>query len=325
MLRVEDKTLKLPDGRTLAYADHGNTSSQTVVLFLHGAFRVGDASRPPTFLLERNIHYIAPSLPGWGRSSPVTDPARYAATLIADITTLLKCLHPQEDISKLYISGHSFGTIPVQMLCEASFDEFPFGRYITAVILLAPHSPPHRHRDYAKYLSWPAYLISGPPARYMPFNLFGYIIKLAVSNNLKTEGAAEAFGRKTMFDLFNEEEIEAYTSWKEEYSLEEGIYEKEIGKTLAMSVANSWQGFLDLPTIYQYGWGKASITTNKSRLTAPVLIVSSAQDDMAPAAMANWLANYFLFAQIKIISGGHTAALFRTNEIWKEVWDWTNS
>ena len=50
MLRVEDKTLSLPDGRTLAYADSGNTSSTTVVLFLHGAFGVGDAAASSTFL-----------------------------------------------------------------------------------------------------------------------------------------------------------------------------------------------------------------------------------------------------------------------------------
>ena len=35
MFRVEDKRLALPDGRTLAYADAGNTSAASIPLAMH--------------------------------------------------------------------------------------------------------------------------------------------------------------------------------------------------------------------------------------------------------------------------------------------------
>ncbi|TFK76054.1 alpha/beta-hydrolase [Pluteus cervinus] len=323
MLRVEDKTLSLPDGRTLAYADNGNTSSTTVVLFLHGAFGVGDASRPPTFLLERSVHYVAPSLPGWGRSSPASKLASYSITLSADIATLLTHLHPQHDIAKLYICAHSFGTIHAQMLCEVSDEVFPFARQIAAMILLAPQSPPHRHADYAKCMSWQGYFMAGPPARYMPFNLLGRLVKVAIAGSFRSDKSAEAFVRNTVFDIFAEEEKEAFAQWKEDYGVDEGQYEKELGKTLSRSVLHSWQGFLDIPSIYHFGWGRTA-AGQPCDFKAPVLIVSSTEDHLAPAAMAKWLSSYYPAAKLKIIKGGHLASFFLMDEIWKEVFDWSS-
>ncbi|KAF8665627.1 hypothetical protein AX16_000082 [Volvariella volvacea WC 439] len=320
MIRVEDKTLHLSDGRTLAFADNGNTSSNTVVLFLHGAFSLGDASRPPAVLMRKNVHYIAPSLPGWGRSSPIPSPQSYAQRLAADFTELLTFLHPQNDTTKLYICGHSFGTVAAQMLSEQTPEIFPYIQHLAVLILIAPHSPPHRHIDYAKHLSWQGYLMSGPPARYLPFNLLGYIVKAATSSSLKTDQGSEVFARKTMFSIMKDDEREAFARWKEAYGVEEGQFERETGKTLSRSVAQSWQGFLDLPIIYHWGWGNGPT----QKMEAPVLVVSSSEDSIAPMGMAKWLVDYYApRSSLKILQGGHFASFFHMDDIWKEVLDWS--
>lgn len=70
MIHIEDKSLALPNGRTLAYADNGNTSSSSVVLFLHGAFSVGDASRLPHVLIEKKCPFCS-SVPAlWNSNRP---------------------------------------------------------------------------------------------------------------------------------------------------------------------------------------------------------------------------------------------------------------
>lgn len=320
MLHVEDKTLTLADGRTLAYADNGNTSSTTVVLYLHGAFSVGVASHPPPVLLEKNVHYVAPSLPGWGQSSPVPNPLSYSTTLAKDLHTLLTFLHPNNNIAKLYVCAHSFGTLPAQMLCEAPYNLFPLGSRIAALILLAPHSPPHRHAAYAKCMTWQGYFMAGPPARYIPFSLLGRLVKAALASTFKTTSSAEAFARAELFDAMGNEEREAFVRWREEHDLKEGQYEQEVSKTLVRSVARTWQGFLDMPTIYHFGWSSDVVPVQDTKF--PVLVVTSTDDRSAPDAMAKWLADYYPSSKLKILVGGHSVSLFHLQEIWKEVLDW---
>src|SRR5882762_7128397 len=98
----DEKFLALPDGRTLAYAEAGETSSSTVVIYLHGAFTVGEAKRPPPVILEKGIHYVAPTLPGWGNSSPVPPGVAYATNLPTIMTALINHLHPNITDLKLY-------------------------------------------------------------------------------------------------------------------------------------------------------------------------------------------------------------------------------
>jgi len=165
--------------------------------------------------------------------------------------------------------------------------------------------------------------MAGPPARYMPFNLFGYLLKAAVSGRLKSERAAEALARKTTFDVLTEDEREAFSQWKEKNGVDEGQLERELGKMLARSVAQSWRGFLDLPEIYHFGW-EPTMARDVAKSDAPVLIVSATEDNLAPLAMAKWLANYYPSAKLKMINGGHFASFFVMDDIWREVMDWSS-
>lgn len=319
MIYVEDKRLYLPGGRTLAYADNGNTSSSTIVLFFHGAFAVGDASRLSPSLLEKNVHFIAPSLPGWGRSSPVGSPSTYATTLAIDIAALITHLHPHKSKIKLYICGHSFGTIPAQILYGASTEIFPHRRQIAGLVLLSPYSPPHCHQDYAKSMTWQNYIMTGPPARYIPFNLISRLATLYIARRMHSDNSAEAYVRKALFDTMGEEERETFSRWRDAHGLEEGQFEREMGRNVSRSVAHTWQGFLDIPAIYHSGWGGICPDgVANGHLTPPVLIVTFGGDQSVPGAMAEWLMMAYPSAKMKALDGSHVSAFFHLNEIWKE-------
>lgn len=319
MIRVEDKRLALPDGRILAYADNGNTSSATVVIYFHGAFGVGDASRPPPILLERNVHFVAPSLPGWGKSSPVRNPSFYATTLATDITALIIHLHPQGSKLSIYLCGLGFGTVAAQILYSLSHDTFPLGRQIVGAILLAPHSPPHHDKEYAKSMSWKTYLIAGPPSRYVPFNLIARLAKLYIANRMASEAAVELYIRQTALDSMGEEEREAYTRWREEVGVQEGQLEREMAGNLIRSVAQSWRGFLDIPAIYHSGWGAFQGKVDEGSSNLPVLVVTAKRDRLVSGVMSNWLATNCKSTTLKIIDGGFLSLVFGLNDIWKEV------
>ncbi|KAF9076003.1 hypothetical protein BDP27DRAFT_1415153 [Rhodocollybia butyracea] len=254
MIHVQDKRLLLPDGRILAYADNGNTSSLTVCLYFHNVFNVGDASRLSPALHER-VHLICPTAPGWGMSSPVPDSTQYASTITADISALLNHLHPDSSNLRLIICGHSFGSISAQILYGASYASFPYGYCIAGLILLDPLSPPQCHKDYWRFLSWQSYFLTGPPSRLLPFNFFGLLAKFAIKGKFQNEASAENFVRTTLLVMPTEEdETEEIAQWKADKGMADGQYEREVARNAVYSVALTWQGFLEIPQIYHSGW-----------------------------------------------------------------------
>ncbi|KAG5636425.1 hypothetical protein H0H81_008100 [Sphagnurus paluster] len=317
MIHVEDKTLVLPDGRTLAYADNGNTSSSDLVLYFHGAFSVADANRLPRVLLERNVHFIAPTLPGWGKSSPVPC-SRYAATLAADITALITHLHPHTRTPlRLYLCAHALGTVPAQILYGLAHDAFPLGRRLAALVLLSPLSPPHLHTAYARALPWPAYLLAGPPSRYAPFNLLAHLARLCIANLLASDSAAEDFIRRHTIDPMDDDERDAFAAWRDEHALAPAQFERALARNASRSVAHSWRGFLDFPALYHSGWGGFAPHTIES--TCPVLVVSPQNDRLMPREAAQWLVSTYNYARLKTIPGSHLASFFHLDDIWDQV------
>ena len=133
-----EQLLALPGGRTLAYEHAGNLTSSTVVIFF---LTVGDASRPNSVLISKGVHFISPTLPGYGNTSPPSHNTTYAATIAHDTTTLLDHLHARASDLSLYIGGGSFGTVAAQMLYGAPFNTFLAGRYVKGLLLISPFPP----------------------------------------------------------------------------------------------------------------------------------------------------------------------------------------
>ncbi|KAH8830709.1 Alpha/Beta hydrolase protein [Flagelloscypha sp. PMI_526] len=297
--RIEDKSLALPDGRTLAYADNGNTSSKTLVLFLHGAFMVGDASRPPKFLMDRQIHF---SVFTWlGKSSPAKDGSLFPTTLVQDISSLLQHLP----------SGRS----PAQILYCMPYNIFPFGQSIVGMLLLSPHSPPH-----CAAMSWRMWLLNGPYTRYLP--LLPSLVKYNLSKKMKSQEDIEKNIVSNLYPMKAASEIDLYTKWRTTYEVDEGKLESETAAIIALSIAKTWAGFDQIPWILHSGWGGARPDQlDEAHARPPILIITSTDDSSGPQAAAAWLVTAFKNAKLVILEGGHMVAFLQLDRLWSDLFD----
>ncbi|KAK0190856.1 Alpha/Beta hydrolase protein [Armillaria mellea] len=308
MIYVQDKRLALPSGRTLAYADNGNTSSSTLILFLHGAFSVGDASRLSPILVEKNVHFIAPSLPGWGKSSPVPDPSNYPMTFASDMSALLVHLRADAVHLKIIICGYSFGTVAAQMLYGAPASAFSFRSQISSLVLLAPHSPPHCHMAYAKDMPWQSYLLTGPLCRYIPFNIPARLARCALATKLKSVSEAEAFIRRSFFDCMTDRERELYLHWREDRGLNEGQFEREMAANMMRSDG------ADYPHLHL---SKGA----EDGFAPPVYLVAAKRDQTVSVNVAEWLAGQYPNATLRVVDGSHLSLTLNLDDIWREILD----
>jgi pimeloyl-ACP methyl ester carboxylesterase len=314
-----EKYLELSDGRTLAYSESGNSSSSTLVLFLHGLFSIGVSSNPSKVFLEKNIHSIHPTLPGWGASSPRNKDQPYPVNIASDITALIDHLHPHDLNLKIYIAGGSFGTIPAQMLYGAPFDIFPYGRYLAGCMLLAPLSPPRFHTDYAKTMTMGNYFAVGPPSQYIPFKFFLRLMAFVIHRKVKTLEGAERFIRSLLFDKMKREERVAFNKWKEDKGKVDGQVEREFAENMMKSLQYTWEGFMETADVIHGDWGFNPAELDEEHNKRPILVVTTDDDTLAPDANAKWLAASYKNSRYRLLSGGHLASVYYINELWRQL------
>jgi pimeloyl-ACP methyl ester carboxylesterase len=281
-------------------------------------FGIGRISNPSKVLLEKDVHSISPTLPGWGASSPRNKDKPFALGILSDITALIDHLHPHDLNLKIYIAGGSYGTVPAQMLYGAPFDVFPYGRYIAGCMLLAPLSPPRYHADYAKALTMANYISIGPPSRYIPFRLVPRLVAFIIHRQVKTLEGAERFIRSTLFDNMKEEERAAFTKWKEDNGKEDGELERQFAENAKKSVQYTWEGFMETADVIHEDWGFNPALLDEEHNKRPIFIVTADEDTMAPDANAKWLAASYKNSRYRSISGGHIAGIFHINDLWRE-------
>ncbi|KAG1755835.1 Alpha/Beta hydrolase protein [Suillus lakei] len=312
--------LPLRDGRTLAYEEAGNLSSKTIVLYLHGFFTFGDASETTPVLFSKNVHFITPTLPGWGSTSPPPPSTPYRDCLTSDMTTLLSHLYPDSngrDI-KLYVAGGSLGTVSAQILYGAPYDKFPFGRCILGVLLLGAITPFRYHKDYAKDMTWTHYILPGPIGHYIPFNLLTHLIKFVLVRKLSTIEGAEASLRETVFDRMDQAEREAFAKWSEERGKVPEDLVRKMAENVLKSTSKSWEGFMLTPPLLHSDWGFQPDALDEEHSRPRVLITASKDDHMSPVAYAYYLAATYKNARIKHIDGGHMSVSYHMDEVWAE-------
>lgn len=313
-----EKLLPLSNDRVLAYSECGDLSSKTVIIFFHGMFGIGSATPSPV-LVKHGVHYVAPTLPGWGNSSSLPPSTPFLLGLAHDISALLRHLHLDADDKdvKLYISGGSFGTVPAQMLYGASYDNFPYGRRIAGVMLGAPLSPFRNHKEYSKLMPISTYVLLGM-SPYVPFKLLPRMMKLAMQGKMQKLETTQAFMGETLFNKMDEAELAAFKKWREDTGRAEGEFEKSMAENAMRSVAKTWDGFLEAPGILHSDWGFHPATLDEEH-AKPILIVSSQGDDMAPVNIAEWLAANYKNSRLKVVDGGHLAIVYHLEEVWEEL------
>jgi len=316
--RSPEKYLTLPDDRTLAYAASGNPSSSIIVIFFHGVFGVGIADTPQQVLLDKDVHYIAPTLAGWGKSSPRSKGTPYHVALASDTSALIDHLHPNKDHLEIYVSGGSYGTVPAQMLYGASFDIFPYGRYVKGCMLLAPFSPFREDKDYAKTMTMANYIMVGPPAQYIPFKIVPRLVSATIGSKFKTVEGAEAFVRSSIFDKMDDEEKATFAKWRADRGKAEGQLEREFGENIHKSVHDTWDGFTEVSDVIHGDWGYSPAALDDEHNKRPIFIVAAKGDKLAPFEMAQWLTKAYKNAHLRPLTGGHLAGIYWLDDLWKE-------
>lgn len=321
----KEKLLVLPDGRTLAYEDGGNTSSSFVVIFLTGLLSVGMVRRLSPALQAKGAHFIAPTLPGYGNTSPPSPGTPYSITIAQDISALLTYLHPEVSELELYISGGSFGTVPAQMLYGAPFQVFPQGRYIRGMLLLGAFPPFLQDKEtgfnYTRSMNWRDYISVGPPSRFIPFRMLQHLAKLVIQSKLSSQESAEGFIRKFLFDKMGEEEKKMYQTWRSKTGYEEGQLVREMAENNRRSVEKTWEGFLSTPEVLNsdWGWGvELGGLDEEHKAGRRVLIVAGTEDDATTLEWGQYLASQYTNSRLKTFSGGHIVAIFHMDEIWAD-------
>ncbi|KAJ3529726.1 hypothetical protein NM688_g7812 [Phlebia brevispora] len=314
---ANEHLLELPGGAVLAYAEAGNPASPDVVMFFHGVFGVGSIKRIAPIFEDNNAHFINPTLPGWGESSPVPADAAYHTYLYEAVTHLITSIHPDTEHLRLYLAGGSFGTVVAQILYGAPYDQFPLGRHIAGLLLLAPFSPPHAHKQFSQCLTWPNYLMIGTPARFVPFNLVARLGRWMLKSKVDTREHAEGFIREFAFTKMTPEEQEACERWKAAKGIEDGDEVKELADGVYRSVRNTWEGFMTVPSVFQSGWGGYSPADLDEQHSKPVLIVITHRD-WETKKMGEWLGSQLKNAHVRYEEGGHVASMFVMDDIWSD-------
>ncbi|KAJ7216527.1 Alpha/Beta hydrolase protein [Mycena pura] len=320
MATSNEKYLTLADGRTLAYEDAGDASSSLLVISFHGLFSVGSvpAILSPVFV-EKKVHYIAPTLPGWGYSSPRPSSTSYSAALASDMMELINHLHPNVHDLRIYVSGGSYGSVPAQMLYGAPFDVFPLGRHIVGCLLAAPFSPFKWHKEYARSMTWMNYLSVGPPSRVVPFQLGQRMAIVAFSMKLNSVDKAEALLRQLLFDKVPPEERDAFKKWRETRGIEEGVHERQMATNMVKSISKSWAGFIEVSDVIHSDWGFCPALLDDAHTNGRrMLIAASAQDDLGPD-YGNWLKENYKNSTLKWVPGKHLSTLYEMDNLWAEL------
>ncbi|KAK7688541.1 hypothetical protein QCA50_008079 [Cerrena zonata] len=302
-----EEFLDLDGNRLLAYAHKGNPSSNDVIVFFHGVFGIGRVSPA---LFEKDVHYLAPTLPGWGNSSPPPPSMTFHDYLYEVITVLVTHFHPVTKNIRLYVTGAFYGTVAAQMLYGASYDDFPLGKQIAGLMLVCPLSPPHIHKDYAKCLSWGSYITLGPPSRYLPTMKFS---QLTIQDQVTSPEKATAFIHGSVQHKMSSEEREAFQRTKEMRNLSEGEAEAKIGQMMYLSVANTWEGYLAVPKVYHSGWGGYDPTSlDDEHATKPVLLVLVREHE------ENMLMGEWLLKHMRNVHGRYEGSVMPTEDIWAD-------
>ncbi|KAI0927447.1 hypothetical protein AcV5_007989 [Taiwanofungus camphoratus] len=285
-----EKFLPLAGGRTLAYADAGDPSSSMIVLRLHPFMSVGSITRMSPILLKRGVHYIAPTLPGWGHTSPPPKASSFASCVIADISALLNHLHHDSADLKIYVVGYGNGSIPAMMLYGASFDVFPLGRCITAVLLCQPFSPlvygqDGRNPSGAAFVPVKASTLAESS---LVSCIAMWLVKSFLQYRLRTPRTAECWVR-TAFAKMDDVDRAAYARWREEMGVTEGQLEREAAERQVRSVGTSWAGFRAIVGVMrEVHAGYYPNTLDDEHTKRPILVASTRGRPMTQYIVENY-------------------------------------
>lgn len=310
--------LPLPDNRQVAYAHNGPSHSRVVILFFSGLMSVGNARDVAQPCRDIGAHWIAPTIPGAGNSSPRTPGEEFHVALARDMTALLSHLHP-EGFDTLYVSGGSYGTVHAQMLYGASYDLFPAGRKLAGCMILAGFSPFRQHRGYAKTLTWQNWFSVGPPALLTPFHLLQRLMSVAIASKLRTLSGAKDLFQQLLFSHMDEAERRMLAAYLERKNRTQEEFVASLAKG-AMRACTIWDGFYEVSDVLHSDWGFAPAALDEEHASKPIVIAGSQLDHLG-GSTNGWMAVNYKSSTLKISPGGHISSLYYLDDLWTELLD----
>ncbi|CAF3872457.1 unnamed protein product [Rotaria sp. Silwood1] len=309
-----EKYISLSDGRQLAYTEQGDIDSNKIFIFFHGTFGIGDSFDETNFYKEIGYHFITPTLPGWGNSSPWPE-NQPISNYPNDIHQLLSSLKKNNNENlRITVGGGSYGSVFAQICFGTSTDTMPEITNVQSLIILSGFSPFKYHKEYTTGMSWLNYFTVGMPAIYFPSitKLMGSYIQKKTRNIEEAKG----FLRKQLFDQMDDEEKASLRKWEEEKNKPSGWLIQRMSRNMCLSISKTMAGFNDIPRVLHSDWGfdPKNLPSSPKR---KVLIITTHGDKMAHMEMSTYLVESYPNAEIQIFNGGHLGALFEFDTIVK--------
>jgi pimeloyl-ACP methyl ester carboxylesterase len=279
---LQDRTLKLADGRTLAYRLCGSSEGFPTVL-LHGAMGIGDFSVWVEDLSALAIHGIAPTLPGWGASSP--KPHRSLRDYPNDIVQLLTSLNIAEQFD---VVGISYGCVHAIAIAAA----LPLR--VRRLGIFGPHPPfDDPHFNPTAGMALPSRI--GLSAFSAHFPALGRVAARMVRNATSTPEKSESFMSKMLFSQLCDAEKKQLEEARAE--IREGLLK---GRGFHNSVATCVDGYAEIAAVLR-SWSAADL----GKVACATLVVGAREDVITPLRGAEYVAKGVGGSTLEVIDGGH--------------------
>ena len=310
----DEKYVTLSDGRQLAYTEQGDINSNKIIIFFHGVFGVGDSSTEKKLYQDIEYHFIAPTLPGWGNSSPWPE-NQPILNYPNDIHQLLLSLKKDDNANlRITVAGGSYGAAFAQICFGTSTDIMPEVVNVKSLIVCSGFSPFKYHTGYTTGMSWLNYFAVGMPAIYFPSirKLMGSFIQRKVHNI----DEAKTFLREHIFDQMDDEEKAKLHKWEEERNKPSGWVLETMARNMCLSISKTMAGFDTVAQVLHSDWGfdPKQVPSSPKR---KVLIIATKGDKIAHMEMSTYLVESYPNAELQILDGGHLASFFEIDEIIK--------
>ncbi|CAF3041690.1 unnamed protein product [Rotaria socialis] len=310
-----EKYFLLSDGRQLAYTEQGDTDSNKIIIFFHGAFCVGDCSNENDCYQEIEYHFIMPTLPGWGNSSswPKNQPI---SNYPNDVHQLLSSLKKNNNKNlRIVVAGGSYGSVYAQICFSTSTDIMPEVTHVQSLIVLSGFSPFKYHKKHTDGMSWSSYFAIGSPSIHFPFisKLVGSLIRKKVRNIEEVK----KFVRKKFFDKMGDDEKVNLRKWEEDNNKSAEWAIDMMSRNIYLSISKTMAGFNEMPRVLHSDWGFDPKKLSSSPSKRKVLIVATQGDEISHMEMSTYLVESYPNAELKIISGGHLGTFFEFDSIMK--------
>lgn len=325
--------LTLKDGRTLAWTQCGADAkiSRRVLVFLHGVFGVGDSTpQSGTFCKARGFVGLAPTLPGWGRSSPFPAGAPLSA-YAADIQELIHHVLGGEAPTHVVAFGGSYGSIWAYSVAANSPPQIATriepASAVCGLIAMGAFSPFREHKEHTVDMSWMNWFSVSAASRSWFLRwihpLFGKVISSKIAGNL--QGSLDVLrsiltGPKAM----TAEEKQTVTAWAEGFGLTFEDWERNMARNMSLSTLHTVEGFKGVPDMLNSDWGfqLAHIDVGQSKDGAElpaihkvpavlprVVVVGAKNDHLSPLVLQRYVAAHIPGAQLIELEGNHISAI----------------